>query len=98
MLKNKVLNNTEVEVEEEILLDELLDNGNEVVLYNDDHNTFDFVIITLMELCDHDEVQAEQCAVEVHFRGKCSVKRGSEKEMLAISREMNRRGLSSVVE
>ena len=89
---------TDVEVEEEICLDELLDDGHEVVLYNDDHNTFDFVIDTLIDLCRHNEVQAEQCAVLVHYKGKCSVKKGDYETMLSISREMNRRGLSSVVE
>lgn len=87
----------DTEVDEEISLDTILDDGNEVVLYNDDHNTFDFVIDTLIDLCEHNEVQAEQCAVLVHFKGQCSVKKGDYDSMLSISREMNRRGLSSVV-
>ena len=87
----------ETEVDEEVSLDELLDDGHEVVLFNDDHNTFDFVIDTLIDLCQHNEVQAEQCAVLVHFKGQCSVKKGDYDSMLSISREMNRRGLSSVV-
>lgn len=87
----------ETEVDEIVDLDSILDEGNEVVLFNDDHNTFDFVIETLMDLCDHNEVQAEQCAVLVHYKGQCSVKKGGYDSMLGISREMNRRGLSSVV-
>jgi ATP-dependent Clp protease adaptor protein ClpS len=97
----KTLNNfkysVETEVDEKVCLDTILDDGKEVVLFNDDHNTFDFVIDTLIDLCKHNEVQAEQCAVLVHFKGQCSVKKGDYDSMLGISREMNRRGLSSVV-
>ena len=89
---------TLVETDEEVLVDEDLDNGHNVILYNDDHNTFDFVIETLVDLCEHEATQAEQCAFIVHFNGKCCVKQGSEKRMLAICREMRRRGLSAVVE
>tara|TARA_R110001592_G_scaffold237306_12_gene496414 strand:- start:12117 stop:12428 length:312 start_codon:yes stop_codon:yes gene_type:complete len=99
-LTNPMLNtkySVDTEVDEEISLDIILDDGSEVVLFNDDHNTFDFVIDTLIDLCDHNEVQAEQCAVLVHYKGQCSVKKGDHDSMLGISREMNRRGLSSVV-
>jgi len=49
----------------------------QIILWNDDVNTFDFVIESLIKICDHDEVQAEQCAFIVHFNGKCPVKTGS---------------------
>lgn len=48
-----------------------------LILYNDDHNSFDHVIKALVEVCDHDKIQAEQCAVIAHFRGKCDIRRGS---------------------
>ena len=48
-----------------------------LILYNDDHNSFDHVIQSLVEVCGHDEIQAEQCAVIAHFRGKCDISRGS---------------------
>lgn len=48
-----------------------------LILYNDDHNSFDHVIQSLVEVCGHDEIQAEQCAVIAHFRGKCDIRRGS---------------------
>ena len=53
-------------------------NTNEytLVLYNDDYNTFDHVIKSLVEVCGHDAVQAEQCAVIAHFKGNCEVKCG----------------------
>ena len=49
----------------------------ELVLYNDDVNTFDHVINTLISVCDHSVMQAQQCAYIVHFSGKCIVKTGS---------------------
>lgn len=50
---------------------------NEIVLYNDDVNTFNHVIETLIYACDHTPLQAEQCAWIVHYKGKCTVKTGS---------------------
>ena len=51
--------------------------NHEIVLYNDDHNTFDHVIETLIAACDHTAEQAEQCAVLVHYKGQCTVKTGA---------------------
>ena len=48
----------------------------EIVLHNDDINTFDFVIESLITVCEHTSEQAEQCAVLVHYKGKCTVKTG----------------------
>ena len=65
---------------EEALLEEVLSETGpvkEIVLHNDDVNTFDHVIISLMEVCGHEPIQAEQCAWIVHHNGKCSVKRGT---------------------
>lgn len=61
---------------EEVLLEEEVLTQNEIVLYNDDVNTFDHVIETLMYACDHAAEQAEQCAIIVHYKGKCTVKTG----------------------
>jgi|TARA_B110000037_G_scaffold59469_1_gene72789 ATP-dependent Clp protease adaptor protein ClpS len=48
----------------------------EIVLHNDDVNTFDFVIESLISVCEHTLEQAEQCALLVHYKGKCAVKTG----------------------
>lgn len=53
----------------------------EIILYNDDVNTFDHVIKTLIAVCEHTPQQAEQCAMIVHYNGKCVVKSGSYKEL-----------------
>ncbi len=48
-----------------------------LVLHNDDYHTFDYVIDALMKICEHDMIQAEQCTLLVHYKGKCDVKKGS---------------------
>ena len=53
------------------------DKEHEIILYNDDVNTFDHVIRCLIKICEHTYMQAEQCAYLVHFTGKCVVKTGS---------------------
>lgn len=68
---------TKEKVLEDVLLDEELMKNNEIVLYNDDVNTFDHVIDTLIYACDHTPEQAEQCSIIVHYKGKCTVKTGA---------------------
>jgi ATP-dependent Clp protease adaptor protein ClpS len=63
-----------IQVEVDVLTDE--QKNNEIVLFNDDVNTFDHVIETLIYACDHTPLQAEQCAWIVHYKGKCTVKTG----------------------
>ena len=53
-----------------------LTSGKELILYNDDFNTFQFVIESLIEVCEHEFYQAETCAYLAHYRGKCPVKSG----------------------
>ena len=69
-----------------------------LILYNDDINTFEHVIKSLVEVCGHDAVQAEQCALIVHFKGSCEVKLGVVEVLNAMSRSLNAKGLNSKVE
>lgn len=69
-----------------------------IVLYNDEVNTFNWVIESLVDICGHESVQAEQCAWIVHTRGRCSVKEGSISELEAMCNELCRRGLSATIE
>lgn len=70
----------------------------DLVLYNDEVNTFDFVIQSLIEICNHEPEQAEQCAMIAHFKGKCSVKAGGYYEIKPMCDEMTFRGLTVAVE
>lgn len=65
--------------EGEVLLAE--QQQHEIILYNDDINTFDHVINTLIYACDHTEEQAHQCSLLVHYKGKCSVKSGDYEDL-----------------
>ncbi|PCJ81475.1 MAG: Clp protease ClpS [Bacteroidetes bacterium] len=65
-----------VETEEEVLVDIQIVDEWKLVVYNDDHNTFDHVIEKLVASCGHEPLQAEQCAMIIHFKGKCVVKSG----------------------
>ena len=67
---------TKEETSEEVLLKEEVKTQNEIILYNDEVNTFDHVIETLIHACDHTAEQAEQCSLIVHYKGKCTVKTG----------------------
>ena len=58
-------------------LDKKNSDEHQIILYNDDFNTFDHVIETLINVCDHTPLQAEQCTLLVHYKGKCSVKSGT---------------------
>lgn len=69
-----------------------------LVLYNDDVNTFDHIIKTLVEVCGHDEYQAEQCAMLTHFKGSCEIKTGSREILQSMYRSLKTRGLKSKVE
>ncbi|MCB9169286.1 MAG: ATP-dependent Clp protease adaptor ClpS [Flavobacteriales bacterium] len=86
---------------EEALLDEVLcEQGpvREIILYNDEVNTFDHVIESLMEVCEHDPVQAEQCAWITHYKGRCSVKRGTFDTLEPRCTALQDRGLSADIQ
>ncbi len=69
----------------------------EIVLFNDDVNTFDWVITSLMEVCDHTLEQAEQCSILVHYKGKCTVKSGEYNKLKPQCSELLNRGLSAEI-
>jgi ATP-dependent Clp protease adaptor protein ClpS len=77
---------------------EMLEENKSLILFNDDHNTFDFVIETLIDVCEHDAVQAEQCAMIVHYKGKCAVKSGSHSELKPAFTEMSNRDLTVAID
>lgn len=70
----------------------------DLVVYNDDVNTFDHVIKALIDVCEHTPEQAEQCTLLVHYKGKCSVKIGEFEKLASMRTEICNRGISAEVE
>jgi ATP-dependent Clp protease adaptor protein ClpS len=68
-----------------------------LILYNDDHNHFQFVIDSLVDVCKHHPLQAEQCAFIAHHKGKCDVKNGVLEELRGLKDELQRRGLTAAI-
>jgi ATP-dependent Clp protease adaptor protein ClpS len=65
----------------DVLEEELIENEKSLLLINDDVNTFEYVIDTLMKVCHHTREQAETCAWITHYKGKCAIKHGSFEEL-----------------
>lgn len=68
-----------------------------LVLFNDEVNTFDFVIESLVKVCGHEPLQAEQCAIIVHFKGKCTVKQGEFEKLEPMCTALLDRGLTAEI-
>ena len=90
----------ESEIEELIDVEEDVDltGMKDLIVYNDDHNTFDHVINTLIKVCKHDVHQAEQCTYLIHYKGKCAVKKGSYKELRPMKEGITDAGISATIE
>ena len=88
-------------IQEEIGIKELLKDlnlGVRLIVHNDEVNTFDWVIQSLVEICRHDYEQAEQCAYLIHFKGKYAVKTGIRKELKPMKEALNDRAISATIE
>jgi ATP-dependent Clp protease adaptor protein ClpS len=86
-------------LEQEVIEVLLKEEGTKaLVLYNDDINTFEYVIECLVKVCDHHPVQAEQCAYLVHFTGKCVVKNGTFKKLKPLCESLLEKGLTVKIE
>ena len=85
---------------EKEVIEEILKSGQnkQIVLYNDDHNTFDHVITTLIDACQHSPTQAEQCAHIVHNNGKCDVKQGDFDELIGPLRILQEADLTAEIQ
>ena len=88
---------TKEKISEEILSESDSLHENEIILYNDDVNTFDHVIDTLIRVCDHSLEQAKQCSIIVHYKGKCSVKSGSYSDLKPRCTKLLDAGLSAEI-
>ncbi|HEX8547425.1 MAG TPA: ATP-dependent Clp protease adaptor ClpS [Cytophagaceae bacterium] len=83
----------ETDVLEEILTADI----NELVVYNDDVNTFEHVIETLIKICGHTAEQAEQCTLLIHYKGKCSVKNGTFESLKPLRQGICDKGISAEI-
>lgn len=69
-----------------------------LLVWNDEVNTFDFVIQSLVEICQHTYEQAEQCTLIIHFKGKYAVKHGSREELRPMRDAFVDRGIGATIE
>lgn len=83
--------------ESDVQLLEKEQGKHQIILHNDDVNTFDWVIESLVEICEHNAIQAEQCATIVHYKGKCDVKSGDLKDLKPRCEALLDRGLSAEI-
>ena len=88
---------TKERVSEEVLLSEETVKQKEIVLFNDDVNTFEHVIQTLITACGHSPEQAEQCSLIVHYNGKCTVKTGEYEDLKPRCIKLLQAGLSAEI-
>lgn len=90
--------NLDLEVDFQQELEELIQAPKTLVIHNDDFNTFDFVIETLIDVCKHEPLQAEQCTFIIHYSGKCAVKTDMFSKLQPIWAEVINRGLTATIE
>ncbi|GMN07413.1 ATP-dependent Clp protease adaptor ClpS [Croceitalea sp. MTPC5] len=88
---------TREKISEEVLLEEEVVKQSEIILFNDDVNTFDHVINTLIAVCEHSPEQAEQCSLIVHYKGKCTVKTGEYDDLKPKCSRLLQAGLSAEI-
>ncbi|MBL0144421.1 MAG: ATP-dependent Clp protease adaptor ClpS [Chitinophagaceae bacterium] len=69
-----------------------------LIVWNDEVNTFEWVIETLMDVCGHTEEQAEQCSLLIHHKGKYAVKEGSYDVLKPMCDAITERGISATIE
>ena len=87
------------DIQEEVLVLEDIgeENVRDLMVYNDDFNTFDHVINTLIKVCKHDVNQAEQCTFLIHYKGKCSVKKGMYDELKPMREGISSAGIKAAI-
>ncbi len=87
---------TEVEFEDEVV--EAIIEEKKLIVYNDDFNTFDYVIESLVNVCNHHTIQAEQCTWIIHYNGKCQVKQGNFESLEPMCVALLDRGITAKIE
>ena len=93
-----VRNDTDTQLWEDVEISTEVDEPCSLVVWNDEVNTFEWVIETLIEVCGHTYEQAEQCSYFIHYRGKYAVKQGSYEELKPLCDAITDRGIGATVE
>jgi ATP-dependent Clp protease adaptor protein ClpS len=99
MKRMNVLNEVEWSIEEDVAIAEDIhtEGARDLMVYNDDFNTFEHVIKTLIRVCEHDMHQAEQCTYLIHFKGKCSVKKGTYDDLKPMREGITEAGIKAAI-
>jgi ATP-dependent Clp protease adaptor protein ClpS len=82
----------------ESLVDDDVSEGRFLILHNDDVHSFDYVIDSLIDVCEMEITQAEQCTYLVHYKGKCDVKKGSFGLLKPFKEGLIQRGLNATID
>lgn len=82
---------------EELVVEQLVDQR-DLIVFNDDVNSFDHVIESLIKVCKHEPIQAEQCTFIIHYKGKCQVKRGEYETLEPMCTALLDRGISAEIQ
>jgi len=90
--------NTSIDTQEDVLVEEQLVDVPQLVIFNDDVNTFDHVIDSLISICKHTPEQAEQCTMLVHYKGKCTVKEGEVEKLKPMCEAILDRGIQANIQ
>jgi len=93
-----IFNGIQTEELEEVLTLEKEQDQNQLIIFNDDFNTFDHVIDTLVKVCKHNTIQAEQCTHIIHYKGKCSVKVGDYEELESMCTSILEKGITAEIQ
>jgi ATP-dependent Clp protease adaptor protein ClpS len=88
---------TQEEVLQEVKEDILSSDVKDLVVFNDDYNTFQHVIETLIKICEHSPHQAEQCTWLIHYKGKCAVRKGTFEELKPMRQGICDAGISAEI-
>lgn len=89
---------SDIQFEEDVLVEEQDVTTCKLVLHNDEVNTFDWVIDALVEICKHTYEQAEQCSYIIHHKGKYAVKHGSFERLKPMKDAITERGINATIE
>lgn len=93
-----VRESADTEVLDEVEVENGTTNQNVLVLYNDDVNSFEHVVDSLVKVCKHSQEQAYQCAMIAHYKKKCDIKEGEFDYLLGLKRALNKLGITADVE